>query len=299
MKVSLLYNKDAGAGVSLAQIRRALEEHGHDPVRIVENEADSSLLLDERCELVVVAGGDGTVSTAARLLAGRGVPLAILPLGTANNIARSVGSPDSIDQAIRSWNGARPVPFDLGVASGSWGERRFVEAVGGGLIPAGIATMNARPVADEAPLPSKLASAVRRYGDVLSRLKARRWTLSLDGSRTSGDFLLVEILNTRFVGPNLALSEHTNASDGFFTVVMGGEEHREELACYLNRAEGRDCRLSLKTLRARHVEVHDGADIHVDDQVFGGPSPSIVSIQIEPAALTLLVGTARPRMPAH
>jgi diacylglycerol kinase (ATP) len=290
MRVSLFYNKGAGDGVSLAEIRNAIEQHGHDLVSIVEKEDDSSLLLDERCELVAAAGGDGTVSKAARLLAGRGIPLGILPLGTANNIARSLGSPESIDQAIRRWSVAQPMPVDLGIAAGAWGERRFVEAVGGGLIPAGITAMQARPAADEAPLPSKLALATRRYANVLARLKPRHWTMTLDGIQTSGDFLLVEVLNTRLVGPNLMLSTSTNASDGLFTVVMAGEEHREELASYLhNRVEGRSHQLSLESLSARHVEVRDGADFHIDDQVFCGPADASVSIRIEPAALNFLL----------
>jgi diacylglycerol kinase (ATP) len=290
VRISLLYNESAGKGVTLVQIRSAIEGHGHDLVRIVEKKTDSGRLLDEPCEVVVAAGGDGTVSTAARLLAGRGIPLAILPLGTANNVARSLGIPDSIEQSIRRWNVAHSRPLDLGVASGTWGERRFIEAVGGGLIPAGIATMKAQPITDDAPLTSKLAVAIRTYGEVLSRLKPRRWTMTLDGIRTSGDFLLVEILNTRFIGPGLALTEDANPSDGFFTVVMAGQEHREELDYYLRcRSDGGDCRLSLEHLSAQRIEVQDGADIHIDDQVFPRPANGIVSIHVEPAAVRFLI----------
>lgn len=50
----------------------------------------------ESTDVIVAAGGDGTVSTAARAVAGRDIPVAILPLGTANNIARSLGIEGSI-----------------------------------------------------------------------------------------------------------------------------------------------------------------------------------------------------------
>jgi diacylglycerol kinase (ATP) len=131
MRVALLYNRDAGEGVSLSQVRETLERHGHTIVRVVENDADSGRLLDEPVDLVVAAGGDGTVSTAARFLVGRGMPLAILPLGTANNIACSLGINGSIQQASFNWSLARRQPLDVGVASGPWGVSRFLEASDG------------------------------------------------------------------------------------------------------------------------------------------------------------------------
>ena len=63
----------------------------------------ASKILESHADLVVAAGGDGTVATAARVLAGRKIPLAILPLGTANNIARSLNSDGPLDTLVASW----------------------------------------------------------------------------------------------------------------------------------------------------------------------------------------------------
>ena len=138
VRVSLLYNQNAGDGVPLDHIRDAIEQRGHHLVGVVEKHADFKRLLDESPEIVVAAGGDGTVALAARLLARRSIPLAILPLGTANNIAKSAGIEGSIDDIIAGWHTARRRPLDIGVADGGWGRRHFVEAVGGGLIPTAI-----------------------------------------------------------------------------------------------------------------------------------------------------------------
>jgi diacylglycerol kinase family enzyme len=289
MKVALLYNEDAGNGASLSWIRRTLERHGHELVRVVEMNTDTSRLVEAPCELVVAAGGDGTVSAAARALAGRGIPLAILPLGTANNIARSLGANDSIERIVESWHSARRQPFDLGLAAGTWGGRRFVEGVGGGLIPAGIAAARAQPVEDETPLASKLAHAARKYYEALERLEPRCWTVILDGVPTIGDFLLVEVLNIRFIGPNLVLSKNASPSDGFLCVVTAAEEHRDELARFLQeRMDGRDCHLTLSSHRVRRVEIQGTGDLHIDDQLLSSPGTGTLSIGIEAAALQFL-----------
>src|SRR5262245_19963348 len=90
VRVSLLYNTRAGEGVSLDRVRGAIEQHVHNLVCVVEARADLTRLLEDVPDVVIAAGGDGTIARAARTLARRGVPLAILPLGTANNIARSL-----------------------------------------------------------------------------------------------------------------------------------------------------------------------------------------------------------------
>lgn len=289
MRVSLLYNRNAGEGVSFNDIRHVIEQHGHDLVSVVEKHADVKQLLDDAPELVVAAGGDGTVGLAARMLMRRGIPLAILPLGTANNIATSLGIDGSIHDVVGGWNTATRVPLDLGVAEGAWGSRQFVEAAGGGLIPAAIADMQTRSDGDELPTPSKVAGAVRTFRRVLSRLQPVAMTIVTDGARTSGEFLVVEILNMRSIGPNLVLSADANPSDGVFHVVALGEEHRDDIDGYLrDTLEGRTSVLRLPSTPARQVSIHGATDIHLDDKVVSTLPSRMVSIHIDAAALQLL-----------
>ena len=69
---------------------------------------------------VVVAGGDGTLSAAVQELVDLGLPLAILPLGTANNFARSIGLPLDLPGAIAVAAGSRRRLVDLGRVNGRW-----------------------------------------------------------------------------------------------------------------------------------------------------------------------------------
>ena len=67
-----------------------------------------------RPDLLVVGGGDGTVTTAAAMLAHRDVALGVLPLGTTNNVARSLGLPLTVRGAVRALAAARVAEVDLG-----------------------------------------------------------------------------------------------------------------------------------------------------------------------------------------
>ena len=106
MRIALMHNPSAGsedhsADELIEQIRRA----GHEVVAHFSKVADLSAtaLQRQNCDLVVVAGGDGTVDEAALALAGSGLPLTILPLGTANNIARSFGLMREERELMAAW----------------------------------------------------------------------------------------------------------------------------------------------------------------------------------------------------
>ena len=289
MRVSLLYNAEAGNSVPLDRIREAISQHGHDLVGLIEQNADLEQVLQDCPDIVVAAGGDGTVGTAVQMLAPRGIPLAILPLGTANNIAKSLGIRGSVDDVIGSWKTARHVPFDRGVVAGAWGRRFFVESVGGGLIPTAIAVMDARSDGDQLQASAKVAGAVQTFGDVLSRLQPVEWTIVADGARITGKFILVEVLNIRSIGPNLVFSPDANPADGLFRVVLAGEQHRDTIARYLRDRLERGCHpLSLPSQCARTVTLQGVTDIHVDDKVLSNSPSQNVSIEIEAGVVEIL-----------
>ena len=237
----------------------------------------------------MAAGGDGSVSAVARVLAGQGYSVAILPTGTANNIARSVGTHSSLEDACRRWRTHDPQPFDVGVVAGDWGESRFVEGVGAGFIPAGISAMEVKPADEQDSTESKLEQAIAKYCAVLSQLRPRPTALALDGIVTSDDFLLVEILNIRSIGPNLELSHEASPSDGLLTVVTATEKNREALTDYLKQLlGGKKASVSLGARHVRRVDLRGWEEIHVDDEVLTVSPNAEVSIRIEPAALEIL-----------
>jgi diacylglycerol kinase family enzyme len=94
-------------------------------------EADVRRSLAGNVDAVVAAGGDGTVSAVASLLAGTGIPLGVLPMGTLNHFARDLGLPLEIQPAIRVIAAGQMRAVDIGEVNG----RCFVNNSSIGLYP--------------------------------------------------------------------------------------------------------------------------------------------------------------------
>lgn len=107
-----------------AEVRERLQAAGLDLMAVwqVSDPADlpRSLASAASCgaDLVVVGGGDGTLSEASHQLAHRDVCLGVLPLGTTNNFARSLGLPLNLSQALGTFTEGKVADVDLGHAAG-------------------------------------------------------------------------------------------------------------------------------------------------------------------------------------
>ena len=103
----------------LRRCQRAADNRGWDPWLVPTSEAGDGLALTRRAvaagaSLVFAAGGDGTVRACADALAGTDVPLAIVPLGTANLTARALGVPAKAGRAVQAGFDGRDRRIDLG-----------------------------------------------------------------------------------------------------------------------------------------------------------------------------------------
>ncbi len=292
MKISLLHNEKAGSSITLNEIADAIERRGHDIIAVVERHDDQDELLDPASELIVVAGGDGTIASAARVLAGqkKPPPLAILPIGTANNIATSLRIVGSLTELVGRWDAARRMHLDIGIATGPWGHRPFVEGLGGGLIPAGIRTVQSRRADRDGDPPDKVERAQAVFREAFAALEPSRISVDMDGTTLTGDFLLVEVLNIKSVGPNLELCADANPSDGYFAVVVAAENDRSLVDDYLRHlTESSEARLRLPVHRARTVTIQGMPVMHLDDRVMKLDGGVAVSAAIIEGALDVLV----------
>src|SRR5438552_15042160 len=134
MRVTLMHNPKAGdAKHGRKQLMAALAGAGHDAVYQSTKERGFKEALKQPTELILVAGGDGTTAKVACQLIDSGIPLSVLPLGTANNLARALGFVASAEEIIGSLESGKRRTFDVGRAQGPSARRYFFEATGGGL----------------------------------------------------------------------------------------------------------------------------------------------------------------------
>ncbi|MEU1350996.1 diacylglycerol kinase family protein [Streptomyces sp. NPDC005795] len=121
-------------------LRLVLEQHGHHAAEFVSTTAEdpgggqAAAAIVAGASLVVVCGGDGTVRAAADALAGSGVPLAVVPCGTGNLLARNLGLPLKPADALAAALSGGPRRIDIGRIEGdSLPARRFTAMAGAGL----------------------------------------------------------------------------------------------------------------------------------------------------------------------
>ena len=289
MLITLIHNPGAGVDdqpdseTLLSIIRAAGHEVRYQPS---ENGTWASA-LDEPADLVAVAGGDGTVGRVAKKLIGRDLPVAPLPLGTANNISKTLGLADlSLADIVSGWKNARHVSFDAGVAKGPWGSRYFMEAFGLGLfactlpIADGNRKLKALKDAD-----AKVAHAIGLLRQRLEHCPPNALDLRLDGRDTSGDYVMLEAMNMAFVGPNLYLAPDLDPDDGMLDVVVVTSEERDKLHDSLATwQEGELEHPKLTRHLARVIQLEwTGFEVHFDDEAWPGDDderPALTRIEV-------------------
>ena len=220
-----------------------------------------------------------------------------MPIGTANNIGKSLEIVGDARDVVRSWSAMAARPFDLGRLEAAGERARFVESVGGGIF----GTLIARKVdveADAKLLGRETDRALHLLGDVLREATPRRWEITADGTDAGGDYLAVEVLNVRFAGPNVPLAPNADPSDGMLDLVCIAEANRQALGDYLEmrlRFSG-GALPELACLRAAAVRLvaPAGERLHLDDRAWpsteplGGPHA--MEVRCLPGAATVVAG---------
>lgn len=286
MRLCLYWNPNAGGALSLDEVTALIAGAGHRLECVVQRPAELPDVFNAPIDGVVAAGGDGTVARAGRALAGRNIPLVILPLGTANNIATSLGIGGCPEEAIAAWPHQRIVHIDVGVIQHD-GETRFLESVGAGLVVEGINTGNATISKDDDP-ELNVVRARQMYVDIIQRVQPKHYGITIDGTSIAGEYLLVEVLNISSIGPGVSLSGEVNPADGLLSVVVAAEADREALASYLKaRQNGEPANAGLRSWRASRVELNGLDEFHVDDEVRSARGAA-VTIGINPGSLAVM-----------
>ena len=308
MRVTLVHNPDAGSGDHLgSELLARLRDAGHEPAYASTEAAALSRALRAAPDVVLAAGGDGTVGAVARLMAATtpSIPMAILPVGTANNLARALGVHGTADDVIAGLESGATRRLDIATVRAPWGTARFVESAGVGAFGAMLRDAEREDTGQQpaSPTPNGRGSRLRR---VLDRARPRHRHIDADGDDLSGTYLLVLALNIAYVGPGLALAPAADAGDGQLDLLLVGEGERDALGSYLAAiSAGEEPTLAIPTRRVTRVRMEwSAASGHVDDHLWPerpGDTESLSTAETRPeihaggTAIQVLVPTAQGR----
>jgi diacylglycerol kinase (ATP) len=286
MRIGLLHNPDAGHGQrTIDELTRLFKEAGHEVSSASTKGKGWKELLAGPIERVIISGGDGTVSKVVPLLVGRDLPFHILPLGTANNIARCLDQIQSVERFVSAFDLARLRKLDLGRVAGMPGRKTFVEAVGVGVLVELMEEMAGLKEPEKGNPSKRLAHALDHCRLISEDYAGVHCQLLIDEQKVSGRFLLVEVMNTTHVGPGLALAPNAVLDDGLMEVVSVRDDQREQWCLYLDQVRsGAEVSAPFEAKTCRRAEfVSVKAPIHVDSKI--GLPKGRVRAWLEPGAL--------------
>lgn len=280
MRVLIVHNPVAGKAARRGiAIVRAFKDAGHQVWYRSTSHRTWVRALDDAIDLVIVVGGDGTVAEVVRELAPRTSrqakpPVSILPFGTANNVARSLGMVANAERLAANLERSIPTPFRVLRVSAAWGERLAVESAGIGVFPRlfrEAVERERRAKREGRPLPNSwsVGQARKKLMDVVRTAKPQRVHVRADGQDLSGEYLLVEALNIGRIGPRARLSRTADVGDLRMDLLLVGGDRRNALLEYLASSDADDFESSLQPLRVREARIEwPATDGHVDDALW-------------------------------
>jgi diacylglycerol kinase (ATP) len=274
----------AGAHVG-AGLARELEAAGFS-VEIIQTPAPGEAARIAReasaegCRMVIAVGGDGTANEIANGLVGTSTALALYPIGSGNDFARSLGYPRKRRDIGRFLASARRRVIDVGEVNG----RIFVNAAGVGI---------------DGHVAERIEASARVVGPMLgyfvgalvsiATYRPQPMRLRIDDQALEGKQLLVVAANGTHFGSGMHIAPQAKIDDGLFDIVVAGDLGRWASLVALAKlyrgthVNGRD----VLAFRARSLDVE--FDRELPTQADGEPvRASSLTVRMLPGALTVL-----------
>jgi diacylglycerol kinase (ATP) len=220
----------------------------------------------------------------------RATELGVLPVGTGNDLARSLGLPVVAEEAWRVAIGPSTRRIDVARALNGDGRERWFASAGGIGFDAQVADAMATRRGWQAGRAGYLLTTLAE----LRRFENRRLTMTLDGESRERQVLLVAIANGAYYGGGMRIAPDAQPDDGLLDLCVVGDISRLTAIRQLpNLYRGTHVRHpAVSMLRARSVLVEGDAltRVHLDGEPFGGLP---LEVALEPAALTVAVPAIR------
>ncbi len=292
VRTCIIVNPNAGSVEDLAELKTVLGREPGTSVHFSEEKGDAERLAREAlrggAERVVAAGGDGTLNEVVNGLAedfGR-VRLGLLPLGTGNDFARSLGLPGDLESALAALAANRFRRMDVAHARIGEEGRYFVNMSAGGF--SGEVSERASEAKDTwGPL-----AYMRGAIGALPELKGFAATIALNSSETLNlETYNIVISNGRFVAAGIPVAPKAVLDDGLLEVMIAPATTIPQLAVLVPQVLlGLHLESELLLFRkATRVEIECDPPMgfNVDGELMG-EGPAV--FEILPRALEVVIG---------
>jgi diacylglycerol kinase (ATP) len=294
MKTWVILNPNAGSVDELAGLETALGRLPDTSVKVTKQAGDAEQLareaLERGVELVVAAGGDGTLNEVVNGLSvdfGRAI-LGLLPMGTGNDFARTIGVPNNLEEALAVLKEGRVRTIDVARAEVDGQSRCFLNMSAGGF--SGEVSERA---GDAKELWGPLAYMRAAIG-ALPELKGFLTRITLNGAETLElETYNIVVSNGRYVASGIPVAPQAVLDDGLLDVMIAPATTIPQLAVLvptvlLGRHADSDLLLFRKATRVE-IQCDPPMGFNVDGELLGeGPA----RFEIVPRALRMIVGPA-------
>jgi diacylglycerol kinase (ATP) len=293
MRALLVHNPTAGIkGDDKDSIIDALHLADIEVDYVSTKDNDLKRALKCASDLVVAAGGDGTIAYVFTHLADRSIPIAIVPLGSANNVARSLGIAGTPAELAEQWRAGQLHSFHLvEVVYGKDKKELCAEGFGVGLMAALIKRRAKGKRADGA---DDIRRGRRALSEAAGEAEPLDLEVNIDGKPWKSGLISVDVLNIPFTGPALPLAYNADPRDALLEVIGFESDERDKLIEWINSPQGG--RPPATARRGEQIEVRwRDADSRLDDEVAKGkPDWQHATIRCDPEPLHILVPAKHP-----
>ncbi len=291
----ILHNPNAGKQQhTKKKLKSLVKEHGFDCGYSSTKDINWKKVKPD-ADFLIIAGGDGTVRKIVVQLINKKkaiqkLPILLLPLGTANNIAKSLGIEGHIDDIIKNIHKRNLKSFDIGSITGGKKDMIFLESFGFGVFPELMKKMKDIERDDASP-EENLQLALKQLHEIVTKYPAKPFTITIDGVPNTDHYILIEIMNISSMGPNLNLSPNSDPGDGEFELVMIPENQREEFASYISyKMSGIEKSFVPIVIKGKKISIATPAGyMHTDDDLKFFKKPRNLNIVPQPGMMKFFV----------
>ena len=231
---------------------------------------------EQGCERIIVCGGDGTINEAINALADSDVKLGVLPLGTGNDFARTLGIKEDLDFACNVLRDEKVRKVDLVKVNGD----KYYGSVGGIGFDAEVASW---------------ANRYKRFAPgatILAKLftyKFKRVAIAHDTGNHTGEILMAAIGNTEWYGGGINITPSAVMDDGVLDICVVQKINKLKLLLFFPSVlKGTHTRFSeVKLYRTKKISISSETPLQLlgDGEILG---ETPVSLEVIPQALNII-----------